>query len=162
MSNFLKKQIGATLLELGIIIIVIGIIASVVSISWPGESVALNAQSERLVSDIRYTQFLAMTLNTRYRLNFASTSYSFSDLSGTAIIHPAYGSSSVSLLSNTTLSAPGYTNGYVVFDRDGVPYMDNSIPGTAQTIDQGIILNNPDVGAVVVVITPYTGAVYIQ
>lgn len=161
MNIFRKKQGGFTLIELTLVIIVAGILATIATVAFRGESLNVNGQAELLASDIRYIQFLSMTLNTSYRINLlGGNQYSFSSADGaTPVIHLSYGGSSVSLQPNMALTwSVNLPNNYILFDRHGVPYVDNS--GTALTSSATITLTGSN-GSVSIVVAPETGNVSI-
>jgi prepilin-type N-terminal cleavage/methylation domain-containing protein len=117
-----------TLIELTIVIVIVAILAVIAMIAWPGQGINASAQAERLASDIRYVQNLAMTKHQRYRINFSSSQYTLTDNASNGVIHPTTGSSVVSLPSGMSLSTSGLSNGYIEFESNGRPY---SAPTTA-------------------------------
>ena len=84
-----KNQQGFTLIELIAIIIVLAIIAAV-AIPRLGDvtSMKSGATAEKLKSDIRYAQELAMTQNRRYRVYFNTAP---APASGYAVVNDANG-----------------------------------------------------------------------
>jgi len=121
-----KKNTGFTLIELVIVIAVLSIIfAVVIVITWPAKSIDLNAISYQIISDIRYTQALSMAYNQRFRVNFATNSYSIADHNGTLIKHPAANSTIISLGSGINFSKPPTPN-CMAFNGQGIPCNCNS------------------------------------
>lgn len=147
MFHFKKNhfaQRGFTLIELVAIIILLVIIVAFAVSRWPGATIDLNAQTQQLMSDIRYTQSLAMTHGKRYRINFVtlSSSYNITDTSGTAIPNPGTGANSVTLGSG--MSFGGFTNlpnNLLAFDEAGTPYSDATAT-TALAANASIPLTN--------------------
>lgn len=86
----------------------------------------LYAERDRLLSDIRYAQSLAMFSNQRYRLDFSqSNQYRILDSSGNAINYLAAGGQNIALQSGTTLST-NTAGKYLVFSGLGVPAISSS------------------------------------
>lgn len=151
-----------TTTELIITIVIVGIMASVLTVAWPGDTMSLEAQAHQLANDMRYIQHLAITRNQRYRINFSTNQYSFTELNGTtAVNHPALGSNVVNLASGITLVTSNVPNGYLVFNGEGVPYADNSEPGTALASTASITLTASGETEIVTV-TPETGMIVIS
>lgn len=153
---------GFTIIEFASIIVIIAIISAFAYTRWPGKGIELNAQAMQLAGDIRYIQELAMTQNQRYRINFASGQYSFTTLNGlTGIPHPATNNSIIVLQSGVALSTSGLPNGYLAFSSRGVPYINNTIPGTALSSNATITLT-ADSSIKAITITPETGHVTVS
>lgn len=155
--NMDVRQSGFTLLELIITLALIGILSAVAIARWPGDSVSLSSQIVRLAEDIRYTQALAMQRSQRTRINFAATSYTISDLTAaTSYTHPGESNSTISLETGFTLTTG---NTFIVFDSEGIPYSDASLPGTALSSDVTVTLTAPDSTNRTLTINPETGKV---
>lgn len=124
------SQKGFTLVELAVIMVLVGIVIFVVT-KDPSKQIQVDSQAERLVSDLRFMQHLAMSENERTRVNFSSGQYTLTELNGsTGIDHPSLNINVVAMPSGVTLS-DDLPSGYVVFDGLGQPYVDNGSPGTA-------------------------------
>jgi type II secretory pathway pseudopilin PulG len=141
-----QKNLGFTLLELIIIIVIMGIVAFVVTIKFPGTSVNLKAQTEQLTNDIRYTQNLSMARNQHYRLVITSpTTYEVQNAVGTTDYSVTLGSGIASIAGDT-----------IIFNSKGVPYSDDSTPlASVQTF----VLTNSGGETASASITPTTGRV---
>lgn len=128
--------------------------------SFQGTEVfTLRAQADQLASDMRYLQARAMTHGARYRINFATNRYWFTDRLGiTTYPHPATGQTQT-LLSNSTAAA--WTHAFLVFDGNGAPYTTNTLPGTPLGSDAVITLTAAGVSRQIRV-TPETGRVIVQ
>jgi len=74
---------GFTLIELIMVIVIIGILAFVAIQKYPTTGISLETAADMIKSDIRSVQALAMAQHTAKILTFASTIYTFDDLSGT-------------------------------------------------------------------------------
>lgn len=148
-----------TLIELVIVIVIVAIIAVIATIAWPGQAISASAQAERLASDIRYMQNLAMTKHERYRVNFpSSTQYTLTDDSGVGVTHPSAGSSSINLESGMSLSTSGLPNNYIEFESNGRPY---TSPSTALSGTATITISTSN-SSDTVSIAPQTGKVSVS
>ena len=124
---------GFTLIELIMVMVLLGVVATVTAMRMPGAGLNVSAQAEQLASDIRYTQSLAMGRGQRFRINFTANSYQITDMGGVGQVHPGTGQTAAINLGSTVLSGynPPYINSYLAFDSLGVPFTD---PTTTQTI----------------------------
>lgn len=94
---------GFTLMELITVLILMGIISAFAVIRMPDTATySLSAITEQLRRDIRYTQILALSLNTNYTLVTSSSSYSISPT-------PPEGAVNVQMPTGVTLSAASVT-----------------------------------------------------
>jgi len=154
---FACRMRGFTLIEL-VVVITIMVVLTALLLNWPQKTITLDAQAQQLMNDIRYIQFYAMTTSERTRINFSSNQYTFTKADGsTAILQPALGSNTISLDSGITLTTTGLPSGYLVFDQRGIPYVDNTTPGTALSSNATIILTASG-GSAIITISPDTGA----
>lgn len=158
-----RKQLGISLIELSVVLVIVGVITAMATIPFASTGSSLNSQADRLASDIRYVQFLSMSLNERFRINFASGQYTFTELDGvTPIYHPSTGSSVENLDSGIALTIPvNVTNNYIVFDSKGKPYVDDQDPGD-ELVDTATFTLQLGGQSKQIVITPETGKVTIQ
>lgn len=126
--------------ELLIVIILVSIVA-VIAVPRYATAPTLDGQTQQLLSDLRYTQMLAITHGQRFRLNFTlPSSYSITNLSGTTVPNPSTGANSVTLLSGITISSLiNLANNLVAFDGNGIPYT-NSTATTALAANATITL----------------------
>jgi prepilin-type N-terminal cleavage/methylation domain-containing protein len=166
-----KKQHGFSLLELGVVIVIIGVLVMIASTRLTDSAPKLMGQVNQLTSDIRYVQSLALTRNMWYRINFnsAGNNYTFTDLNDNPIAHPASTSvttpNTINLpagfsLSTTNIPSDGGVN-KLAFDGMGAPYVYSGGVWTALTSDAEVTLtaDNKSLG---VTITPQTGMVGIS
>jgi type II secretory pathway pseudopilin PulG len=155
----MKKSQGFSLVELVVIITVIAIMAVSVMTTNQTPGISVEAQANQLVDDIRYTQSLAMTKGTRYRLviTAASNSYQILNAAGTAIML-AMGSTTMKLGTGITFGAISLPASLVNFDGLGNPYTDTATPGTLLAATATIVLN-AGASSSTVSIVPNTGMV---
>ncbi len=153
----MAKNRGFNLIELVMVIAVLGIIAIIATVKLPANSIQLGATADQVSGDIRYTQALSMTLNERYRINFANNSYSIADANNNLIKHPAANATTISLATGTSFSKPPTPN-CIAFNGIGEPCDCNSgNPLTTETIQlvSGSTTNN-------ITVTQTTGYVSIS
>jgi prepilin-type N-terminal cleavage/methylation domain-containing protein len=163
---------GFTLIELVIVIVLIGIIAAFVAPKL-GDVTSTKAGSfaDKLRSDIRYAQNLAMSQNLRYRVYFNTAP---SPNPGYAVVNDANGngtwgevgevaldpagSGNLSITLNAgqyagiTFSAVGFSGNYIEFNSLGIPF-DNA---GALTVNKNVTISP---GGTIVTVTAQTGAV---
>lgn len=156
MNNRTRSR-GFTLIELVILIAVIAIIAVSVMPKWTNFSLGLDVEAQRVQSDLRYVQAMSMSSGSRYYwMQESSSSYSIHDESGSAVILPS-GGSVVNLSEGIIItSLTNLPNSLISFSSLGVPYVTNSIPGTALAATASISLSK-DGRTKVVQILPETG-----
>lgn len=166
----MKSLSGFTLIELVLVIIVTSILAGVTMINWPGASLSLHAETEKLVNNIRYTQTLSMTQGLRYCLRFSGTTYQvINSGSGTAILTAS--GNSMSTLSNGVSFGTFAPAGMImlVFDGKGVPYASTSASCSISNANNAIALSSTAIIPLVshaqtysIIVTPETGRVVFQ
>lgn len=155
----LRAAAGFTLVELVLTLLLVSVLAVSAVVSWPGPTINLRAEADRLADDIRYAQSLATTRAPRYRINFASDRYWLSSRDGaTVVAHPVIGNASVQLSTGITLTA---SPSFLVFDDEGVPYVDAALPGTPLASDAVLVLSGGGETRSVRV-SPETGRVIVQ
>ena len=155
-----KNFAGFTMLELVVVIIIISIIASIAIPRSPGTNINLNAQANQLAGDIRYTQTLAMSRGSRYRINFlSSTSYSFSDTNGNVVNNSITGQPTTTLQPGIIMTLPptNLPNNVLTFDPQGIPYTDST--GTVALSATASIKLTAGSNTLTVSLTPQTGRV---
>jgi len=121
-----KKCLGFTVVELIVVIVLISIMAAIAVPRW-ATSPNLDAQTQQLLSDLRYTQMLAITHGQRFRVNFTlPSSYDTTNLSGTPVANISTGGNTITLRSGITISSlTNLPNDLVAFDERGIPYTDS-------------------------------------
>lgn len=150
----LPSELGFTLIELVIIIVILAIVTVTVRSMWPSQVINLEAQTRAFVADIRYTQNLSETRGVRYSLTITSpTTYTIQDFNGANVKNYGLGSG-ISFGNLTNLP-----NSLIAFDGQGIPYNNTLIPGTSLTADASITLNSADGSSKTVTITQITGQV---
>ncbi len=122
----MQKDVGFTLIELVIVIVLVSILAVYAVVKWPSDSqLKLPAQANLLIAHIRHTQSLAMHWGQTLRFTPSGGGYTVSCASASAnppcnqnpVIDPVTGQSfSVSLESGITLGGAS-----VDFDSLGRP-----------------------------------------
>jgi prepilin-type N-terminal cleavage/methylation domain-containing protein len=162
MDIIVNKANGFTLIEVVIVVLAIGILAVYPLIKWPGTVINLAAEAERLASDIRYAQSLAMTKGDRYQfVRTSSNTYQIRSAAGTPVIL-GQGSSTVTLNTGITFGTfVNLPNNLIAFDGTGAPYTDNISPGTALSATASIPITASG-NTKTIVITPETGNITIQ
>ena len=149
-----------SLLELVLAIVIMGILATVAILAGFNATQAgfsVNAEADRVASNIRYVQLQAMTEDEPLRFNIdSSTSYSLTDLSGNAENRPALKGNSVSL-TDISLSTD-LPNDCVAFDSKGDAYTSCTDTSTAFTSERSITLTEGG-QSVTLLIKPHSGTV---
>lgn len=159
-----KTMQGFTLMELGIVLVLVSILATFAVSFWPGNATSVDGQAQRIASDLRYTQNLAMNRGSRYYLiiNIGANSYQIINQStGTAIVNPSSGSTTTTLANGVSFSATNLPNSLVAFDGQGNAYTSTAIPGTAITDDGSISVTGSGTTKIIW-ITAFTGRIYIS
>ena len=135
----MQRSQGFTLIELIAVIAIISILAVAVMMNYPSKTIFnLSSITEQLKRDIRYTQTVAMSLNTPYTINITTNNYSISP-------NPPRGAYSVTMPTGVTLSASSVT-----FDAIGTP---------SNVVNTIITITGTGVGTTTVTIVPETGFV---
>ena len=148
---------GFTLIELILVILVISIISATVLLQSPVSSLNMGYEANRVLNDIRYTQALSITSGQRYRwVKVSSSTYQILNEAGTPVLLPS-GKNQLTLTNGITLGTlSNLPNNLIAFDSQGVPYINNSIPGTALAATASIPINSTG-HTVTVQISPETG-----
>lgn len=133
----MRRMTGFTLIELIATILVIGILSAFISIRTPSTTTfSLSSFTEQIRRDIRYTQTLALSLNSNYSIIFTATNYTINPLpSDAARFYP------VPIPTGITVS-PSST---ITFNSMGAPQSASTI-----TISDGVVTNT-------LTISPETG-----
>ena len=162
MGHGSMHQQGFTLIELVCILVLLGVLATGIYIQWPGAVISLGAQAHQLANDVRYTQALSMTKGQRYQLTItSSTAYQILNSSGTAIVN-TMGATTTALKSGVTFGTlSNLPNSLIVFNGQGIPYIDTSSPGTTLSTTASIPLVGGGVTKTII-ISPQTGRVIVQ
>ncbi len=162
MDGFFNKELGFSLIELIIIIILVGILGVYATEKFPGSVVNLDAQAQELSNDIRFAQSLSMTKGQRYRfVKLSSTTYQILNAAGSAVILGT-GNNIITLNTGITFGTlSNLPNSLVAFDGNGTPYVDTALPGTTLTASASIPMTD-GVNTKTVLISPETGRVSIQ
>lgn len=129
-----RKNYGFTIVELIVVLSIVAIVAAMLSARWvTGPSV--DAAVSNLVSNIRYTQNLAMTHGKRFRLTLSlPSSYAITTTSGTPVSEPASGQTTITLPTGTSISAvSNLPSNLIAFDGRGKPYTDSSATAALTT-----------------------------
>lgn len=73
-----KSQLGFTLIELVMVMVIIGIVGAYALVRWQSGTATSRYQAERLAEDIRYIQSLAMGWGVSLKLDITGNSYQVS------------------------------------------------------------------------------------
>lgn len=153
----MDKIKGFTVIELIVVIILISILTAFAITLVPDGTANLDGQAQQIASDIRLAQSLSQQRGQRFRINFSANNYFISDITGAIpYVPPAQSSGTVNLINGVTMNA---SLPFVVFDSQGVPYLDALIPGTALAAAMTITLTAPDGTSKVITLSPETGKV---
>lgn len=132
-----QQSKGFTLVELVIVMLIIVIMMIFIGIKLPSTAAfSLSSVTEQLRRDIRYTQTLAMSLNTSYSLVISANSYSISP-------SPPGGAYTVTMPSGVILSA-----GIITFDSMGAPASSATVTITASGVASDTLTVSPETGFV--------------
>lgn len=153
-----QKQLGFTLLELVVTIILMSLLAVTIYFNWPNTTFNLSGQAEQIAADMRYAQTLSMTTGQRYRFNKTGTNtYQILNSTGSAI--SLFGNTTITLNNGITFGTlTNLPNNLIAFDGKGIPYTDTSTPGTALATTAVITLSSSG-QTTTISITPGTGRV---
>lgn len=161
------KNAGFTLLELIIAIVVMGILASALIFSWPGETVSANIIANQVASDLRYMQMVAVSRGNDYGIQFVPASnkyelYKANGASQQAFTHPYTNSNEVSYSSSVSMAFSSNldTDKLVTFNDDGDPYKTELTNDTDDALTSiGQITVTASGKSFYVCVHPYTGMV---
>ncbi len=140
-DKYSLRQAGFTVIELILVIVVIGILGTLAlrPLLSDQDSIKIDAEAQRLLTDVRYVQALSMFRNERYRLNFSNSgAYAILTPAGGAFNYFATGGTSVTLESGTTLSKNG--SNYLIFDGRGIPYTSSSASGSGSALGSSYVI----------------------
>lgn len=149
---------GFTLIEIIIVLAIIFVLSVVAMPKWSVGGLNLGGQVDQLMSDLRFTQSLAMTKGVRYYwIKTSSNTYQIRDSSGNPI-RLAFGNTTATLSSGITFGTlSNLPNSLINFDGRGVPYTDLNSPGTALSSTANIPLSVNST-TLTVSVKPTTGA----
>jgi type II secretion system protein H len=148
---------GFTILELVLVILILGVMATAVAPRWTGSSQTLQYEARRVLDDIRYAQAMSLASGERYRwVRTSANTYQITNQAGSAI-KLAHGSTTVTLTNGATFGVfTNLPNSLLAFDSQGAPYTTSSLPGTALASTATIPLSNSTTTQTIT-ITPTTG-----
>jgi len=126
-----SHQSGFTLMELVIVLLTISILIKFALPSISPSNMNLQYEANRVLSDIRYTQFLSMTRGQQYRfVKTAANTYQIVNAAGTAMVMPQ-GGTTLTLTNGIIFSSlTNLPNNLLAFGNDGTPYVSS---GTSPT-----------------------------
>lgn len=158
----LYNNLGYTIIEVIIVIIILGIISSIVLINWSYSSMNLDAQTSLMISDIRYTQNLSVSKNERCRfvINRSDKSYEIRNSSNVNEPMPN-GNTKQSLSHDTNFGSLTNITNTIIFDGKGVPYTDTTTPESPLSTNATITLQTDEGKTKTVTIIPETGKISI-
>ena len=136
-----RSYSGFTIIELIISIIIVGILATVISINFPhvATNINLNAQAESLANDIRYAQNFAMTKGEHCQFEVFTQTNNY-----------RINNSTIHL--DKKISFGAITNNLIIFNSNGVPYINNTatINLTTTNGNTATITIYPETGSVTI------------
>lgn len=153
MSINLTKSKGFTLLELGFILVIIGVLSAIATMSWTDTPARLTAEAQRLKTNIRYVQMLSMARHEMYQINFLnSTQYSITETNGiTPVYFPGSNENITTLDTGLTIASSASP---IIFNSFGVPYRSVSTPQTRTAM---IFITASDGSTATLTVSPETG-----
>lgn len=133
----LNKNWGFSLLELIVVLLILGILATTTYFKWSKSPFDLYSQVAMLANDVRYAQNLSMSRNERFCLAITSTNtYQIQNSSGNPVAN-ANNNTTATLMSGVTFGTPTNIISKITFNTTGIPYTDTAspvIPLTANAI----------------------------
>ncbi len=116
---------GYSLIELLVVLVLVSIFAVMVVPRWTATP-NLAAETELLLSHLRYTQTLALTQGQGFRLNFTLPhTYGMTRLNGESVPDLNTGHETITLSSGVTMTlSNNLPNSLLSFDPKGAPYVD--------------------------------------
>jgi MSHA pilin protein MshC len=164
-----RIDLGFTLVELIVVLLLVGILAFIVLPRSSENTIQLSSQAEQVAADIRYAQTLSMTRGAalgpqgRYCIFFTATGYQYRNNGNSyatpctvAVNHPATGSSAAIVLTGTAVSTANLTGNYLEFDTKGQP------ASLAAPASNATITLTATGGPRTVVVSPVTGKATVQ
>lgn len=148
------KELGFTLIELILVIAVISVLLASYTSFFAvksGAGIRIHYTANQIATDLRLAQSLAMSVNQRYQVSFAASSYSVTDVNN----NPAWlNSGAINLPSG--ISVTSSTPASIIFNGRGIPYVNSNTPlsNTFSVIlqttssDQRTVNVSPDTGNV--------------
>lgn len=154
MPNIIDKSRGVTLIELILVVLLLGILATTAAARWSSSAdMTLGVQASLFAQNLRHLQALAVYQGKTLTMDATSSGYSGKEIAA-IITEPVKGSSfQVTLDNGVTMSVAS-----VDFDEMGRP--ENTGAGTLISSVQDFVLTGSS-NSVTVSVTPITGYVYI-
>lgn len=131
----MQRTSGFTLIELIVVILIIAIVGLFIGMKTPAITLySLSSVTEQLRRDIRYTQTLAISLNTNYNIILSTNSYTISP-------NPPNGAYTVTTPSGVTLSPMN-----ISFNSMGAPGSSATITITASGVGANTLTISAETG----------------
>ncbi len=137
------EQNGFGLIQLVLVIIIIGILSYFSVGFFRGQRTLLTANANELAQALRFARHHALSTESSVRITFNTTSGSTTFTSGNGITDlnlPATNSPVYSITNSLSMSLSNIPNHYLIFDHNGVPYVDNS--GTELVLTADVTLSD--------------------
>lgn len=160
MEKKIVKNAGFTLIECLLTLMILAIISAIIIVRWPNDMIRLSAEAQQLVSVMRYTQSLALSHGSDYRVNFTASSYNITDTDGNTISDIVKGGNNIYFGQNTSIVLVNLPNNLLVFNGQGIPYIDYNAT-VPLTSGASIRLSNGNATSSIL-ITPETGRISAQ
>ncbi|MBF0427101.1 MAG: prepilin-type N-terminal cleavage/methylation domain-containing protein [Magnetococcales bacterium] len=136
----MRDEVGYSLIEMLITLIIIGTLATSGFVSFPESDVTLRAAAEQFAQDLRYAQTLSMNRGVPHQVNVSGNGYSVTTSSDTS-----------ATLSGATLEGATFGGQFpVVFDGLGRPTANSGVKSLTMNSQTVTITVRAETGSVIV------------
>lgn len=134
------SSIGFTMLEVVVVLVILGVLASVAVSRFQVPDADLPARADVIAAHLRYAQYRAMNSDVSFGLYFEGDTYYLYDDGNLANTHSLPGEEGLIVdlgADGYSITADGGDTFFVVFDSWGVPYTSQGIGGGAAAVQNG-------------------------